>query len=124
MSSDPFDYIESRADADELIADFGAPCALRRATVSGPAWEPVQTTTDYATAAAVIDYSAYQRTDASILVNDRRALVAAGPLTALGITAILPGDIMVIGDMEFPVVISKPVNPAGIVVLHDVQLRF
>lgn len=122
--TDTFDYAKSLATADRLLAKFGQAIALRRATLTGPAWDPVQTSTDYATIAAVIDYSAEQRKDVSILVSDRRALVSAGPLTALGITAIAPGDILVIGGVEVPVVISKPVNPAGIVVLHDVQCRF
>jgi hypothetical protein len=122
--TDTFDYTKSLATADRLLAKFGQAVALRRVTLSGPSWDPVSTPADYVTVAAVIDYTAQQRQDASILVSDRRVLVSAGPLTALGVAAIIPGDTLVIGGVEVPVVISKPVNPAGVVVLYDVQCRF
>lgn len=124
MSTDPFNYIESRADADGLIDDFGTVAFVRRTVNSGTAWEPTQTTTDYATKAAVVDYTVQERKDSDIQVNDRRALVAAGPLTALGITSISAPDLLVIGSVAVPVVIAKPINPAGTVVMYDCQLRF
>lgn len=124
MSTDPFDYLGARDDADGLIDDFGQSIALRRIVASGNPWEPVQTTTDYATLAAILDYTAQQRKDSDILVTDRRALVAAGPLTALGITSIAAPDCIVVGGVAVPVVIAKPLNPAGVVVMYDCQLRF
>lgn len=122
--TDPFDYLESRDDADGLIADFGQSVSLRRIVASGNPWEPVQTPTDYATTGAILDYTAQQRKDSDILVTDRRALVAAGPLTAFGITSIAAPDAIVVGGVAVPVVIAKPLNPAGVVVMFDCQLRF
>ena len=122
--SDPFDYLESRDDADELIEDFGQSVALRRASASGDAWDPTVTTADYSTFAAVLDYSARQIDGLNILVTDRRALVAAGPLTALGITGIAPSDAIVIDGVAVPVVRVMPLNPAGVIVMYDCQLRF
>ena len=34
-----FDYLESRDDADELIAEFGQAVNLRRTATSGPAYD-------------------------------------------------------------------------------------
>lgn len=129
-----FDYIESRADADELIAEFGQSVSLRREVASGPASEPTVTPTDYATQAAILDYNARQIDGENILVTDRRALVAAGPLTLQGVTDIAAPDALLIGaalvDDEYvggaaiPIVRVQPLNPAGVVVMYDCQLRF
>jgi hypothetical protein len=123
-TSDPFDYLESRDDADELISDFGQSVSLRRVVASGTAWEPTLTPTDYVTKAAIVDYTIQQRKDSDIQANDRRALVAAGPLTALGITGIAAPDKLLVGGVAVPVVIAKPINPAGVTVMYDCQLRF
>lgn len=122
--ADPFDYIESRADADELIAEFGQSVALRRTSTTGNEWDPTTSTTDYATLAAILDYNSRQIDGQNILVTDRRALVAAGPLTALGVVGIAPPDAIVVGGVAVPVVRVMPLNPAGTVVMYDCQLRF
>ena len=123
--TEAFDYIESRDDADELITEFGQAVSLRRTTTSGPEYDPTTTTADYATKAAIIDYSTRQIDGTRILATDRRALVAAGPLTALGITSIAAPDAIVIGGIAVPVVgPAKRIDPAGTVVMYDVQLRF
>lgn len=122
--ADPFDYIESRADADELIAEFGQSVSVRRTSSTGNEWDPTVTTTDYATLAAILDYNSRQIDGENILVTDRRALVAAGPLDALGITSIAPPDSIVVGGVAVPVVRVMPLNPAGVVVMFDCQLRF
>lgn len=121
--TDAFDYPTSRDDADELIEEFGQTVSLRRITNSGTAWEPTQSTADYATKAAILDYSAKQIDGENILVNDRRALVAAGPLTTLGITSIAPPDSLVVGGVAVPIVRVMPLNPAGVVVMYECQLR-
>lgn len=123
MMSETFDYVESRDDADELLTEFGQAVSLRRITASGNPWEPTQATADYATVAAILDYNARQIDGENILVTDRRALVAAGPLTALGITSITPPDSLVVGGVAVPIVRAMPLNPAGVTVLYDCQLR-
>lgn len=119
-----FDYVGKRGTADRLITKFGQSVSLRRVVASGNAWEPTLTPTDYVTTAAIIDYTIQQRKDSDIQANDRRALVAAGPLTALGITGIAAPDKLLVGGVAVPVVIAKPINPAGVVVMYDCQLRF
>lgn len=119
-----FDYADARDTADELIEDFGQSVSLRRTSASGVAWDPTNVTADYATTAAILDYNARQIDGENILVTDRRALVAAGPLTALGITGIAPPDALVVAGVAVPIVRVVPLAPAGTVVMYDCQLRF
>jgi hypothetical protein len=119
----PFDYLESRDDADELIEEFGGAALVRILTNSGTAWEPSQTTADKATFAAVIDYDARQIDGENVLRTDRRALVAAGPLAALGVTLFGPTDKLVIGGDVYSLIDVKPIKPAAVVVMFDCQVR-
>lgn len=120
-----FDYVESREDADELIAEFGQAVNLRRTTTSGPAYDPTLTTTDYATKAAKIEFSRQQIATGNVQETDERWLVAAGPLTALGVSAPARPDAIVTTDgVVHPLLICKPVDPAGVAVLYDCWIRF
>lgn len=119
-----FNYVASRATADRLLANFGQSVSLRRISSGGTPWEPTQSTTDYATTAAIFDYTSRQIDGENILTTDRRAFVAAGPLTAAGITSIAPPDALVIGGTAIPVVRAVALSPAGTVVMYDCQLRF
>lgn len=119
-----FDYPAKRDMSDRLLTKFGQAVAVRRTSSTGPEWDPTVTTADYTTLAAILDYNSRQIDGTNILVTDRRALVAAGPLTALGITSIAPPDSIVVGGVAVPVVRVMPLNPAGVVVMYDCQLRF
>ena len=122
--AETFDYLESRDDADEMIAEFGTAVSLRRQVASGTDYDPTLTATDYATKGARIEFTTRQMASGSVLATDERWLVAAGPLAALGVTEILPGDMLVIGGVERNVgPLSKPLAPAGTVVLFDVQAQ-
>lgn len=121
--SDAFDYVESRADADTLIAEFGQDVSLRHSVNSGTPWAPTQTPTDYPTKAAILDYSARQINGETVLATDRRALVAAGPLDALGVTSIAVPDRLVVAGVALSIVRVVTLAPAGTVVLYDCQLR-
>lgn len=123
--SSPFDYLESRDDADELITEFGQAVSLRRTTSTGPAYEPTQSVTDYATKAVKIEFTLRQIQAGNVLATDERWLVAARPLTALGVTSITTPDALVTGDsVVHPVLDAKPLNPAGTVVFYDCHIRF
>lgn len=122
--ADPFDYVEARDDADELLTDFGQAVSLRRTTNSGTEWAPTQTTADTATVAAIIDYDTQEIDGVNILATDQRALVAAGPLTAAGITSVRKPDALVVGGVAVPIERVKTIAPAGLVVMYDCQLRF
>ena len=66
----------------------------------------------------LLDYSQREKDGTVILQTDQRVyldpLIGAAPK---------PGDTLTIGTEIFNVVHSKPLAPAGIVVLHDVQVR-
>lgn len=121
--ADPFDYLESRDDADELISDFGAAASVRRVVASGTVYDPDLTETDYATKAVKVDWTLKQIQGGNILATDERWLVAAGPLAALGVTSFLPGDKIVVGGAARTILEAKPLSPAGTVVMWDCQIR-
>lgn len=120
---DTFDYIESRVDADELITEFGAAVTIRRMVPSGTAWEPVLTPTDYVTLAARVEFTTKQLQTRNVLATDTRWLVAAGPLTALGVEPVV-GDLLVVGGAVVGSVLQNdPLNPAGVAVMFDCHVR-
>jgi hypothetical protein len=122
--ADPFDYLETRADADDLITDAGRSVMLRRMTKGGAAWEPTLTPTDYATFAVRVEFTLRQLQRNNVQATDQRWLVAAGPLAALGITSIAPTDSLVIDGADVEVVRADALNPAGTPVMFDCHLRF
>jgi len=121
MTVTPFDYVETLADADELIEEFGQAVSLRKIVATGTAWEPTLTPTDTATFAAILDYDTRQIDGENILRTDRRALVAAGPLGAVVPAA---PDSLVVNSVAVPIVAVRRVDPAGTVVMYDCQIRF
>lgn len=119
----PFDYLESRDDADELIEEFGQAVYVRKVTPGGlTPWEPTQSAADHATYAAILDYNARQIDGENILRTDRRAFVAAGPLAAGAIVPAAP-DSLVVGGVAIPIVRVMPLAPAGTVVMYECQIR-
>lgn len=119
-----FNYAASRATADRLLTNFGQSVSVRRTSSSGTVYDPTLVTADYATTAAILDYTSRQIDGENILVTDRRALIAAGPLTTLGITSIAPPDALVVGGVAVPVVRVVPLAPSGTVVMYDCQIRY
>lgn len=116
----PFDYLESRDDADELIQEFGGPVQMIRNVVSGPAWDPNITTETFDTFAVKVDFTWKQIQGGTVQEGDQRWLVAAGPLAALGVTSIASPD--KIGTIT--VVKGNTLQPADTVVLFDCHCRF
>jgi hypothetical protein len=121
--AETFDYLESRDDADELIAEFGRTVSIRRDVASGPDYNPTLTPTDYATMAARVEFSWKYSQNHNVLAGDERWLIAAGPLALLGITIILPSDSVVIGGVAHQIVNPNPLQPAGTVVMFDCHTR-
>jgi hypothetical protein len=121
---DSFDYLESRDDADELIEEFGQVASLRRYTSSGSETEPTLTPADYATFAAKVEFTWRQMQSGNVLETDERWLMAAGPLTSLGIGSIQTPDALVVGSAVKPILTSKPLSPAGTTVLYDCHIRY
>ena len=121
--SDTFDYGEAQDDADDLIAEFGRAISLRRIVNTGTAWAPSQSSTDFATTGARVDFTLKQIQSGNILDTDERWLVAAGPLDAQGVTTITPSDLIVIGGVARSIVRADPLAPAGTAVFFDCQVR-
>ena len=116
-----FDYAATARDAAELLAEFGAPVTLTRITpgVYDPATGTVVNSGATYTATGVkLNYEQRAIDGTNILQGDQR--VYLDPLIAAAPQA---GDTLTIGTDVFTVVASRPLSPAGVVVLHDVQVR-
>lgn len=116
-----FDYISTALDASALLAEFGAPVTLTRITtgVYDPATGTVVNSGATYTAPGVkLNYEQRAIDGTNILQGDQR--VYLDPLIAVAPQA---GDTMTVGTEVFTVVASRPLAPAGIVVLHDIQIR-
>ena len=116
-----FDYITTARDAAALLAEFGAPVTLTRITpgVYDPATGTVVNSGATHVASGVkLDYEQRAIDGTNILQGDQR--VYLDPLIA---TAPQAGDTLTIGTEVFTVVASRPLSPAGVVVLHDIQVR-
>lgn len=119
--SDPFDYIEARDDADELIQDFGTSAQVKTVTNSGSELEPTQTTGSTATFAVRVEFTTKHRAKWNVLQTDQRWLVAAGPL---GATVPQPGNKLAVGGATVGEIIeADPLNTNGTAVMYDVQVR-
>lgn len=122
-----FDYARSRASADRLIAKFGRPGTLRRpVAASGPSYDPTPgTPVDFAVTIAVIDYSDYEITGGRVLATDKKVLLAAGGLTEVP----TPDHKLLIGTVWHNIIGPdrgrgiKPLAPAGVVVMYELQAR-
>lgn len=117
-----FDYTEIAADADELLAEFGAPATLKRVTAGG--YDPATGDTTSASSAEWIsvgvklDYEQKQVDGTLIRRGDQRIL-----LSVVGMVNPQTGDTLTIGIDVFNVIESRPLQPALVPVLFDVQVR-
>lgn len=116
-----FDYSAAALDASALLAEFGALVTLTRITsgVYDPDTGTVpQTQTTYTAPGVKLDYEQRAIDGTTILQGDQR--VYLDPLIAAAPQA---GDTLTVGAEVFTVVASRPLAPAGVVVLHDVHVR-
>ena len=117
-----FNYAAGRATADRLIARFGQAGAIRRKEDkpdNPEPWKPEQTEVDYPCKLVVLEYSAYELQGTLIEANDRKVYVAAGGLAVEPAVA----DKVIIGGSEFTIIRVSPLNPAGVVVYYELQVR-
>lgn len=123
--ADPWDYVESRADADELITDCGAAVSLRRQTTTGD-YDPTTSTVDYSTYAVRIEFSRKQLATGNVLDTDERWLMAIGPLDLQGFTEApaSPDAIITADGRAHPILRCDPLSPAGFDVFYDCWIRY
>lgn len=123
MSS--FDYLESRADADELIQYFGMQASLRRST---------DTPTDRSCWVAIVEYEPSDKSTSLANPTDRRVIMSADLGAVLAEPPDSEKDVLVtyVQPAANPPVINeilpftcpvKPTAPAGIVVCYEFTVR-
>jgi hypothetical protein len=117
-----FDYTEIATDADELLTDFGAPATLKRVTAGG--YDPETSTTtspstaEWTSVGVKLDYEQKQVDSTLIRRGDQRIL-----LSVINMVNPQTGDTLTIGTDVFNVIESRPLQPALVPVLFDVQVR-
>lgn len=129
---EPFDYIESQQDADELIQEFGQTGAIRRTVITPPPndWTPGEEVTTYhAIKVAILPMDERRIDGTMILTGDRQALISP---VGLSITPAV-GDILMFGGSFSGAVYSggeawsvskmDTLAPAGVIVLFDAVVR-
>lgn len=115
-----FDYASLGARTQALLTRFGQPMTLVRQTGGAySAGAATQAATNEACNGVLTDYSALERANSQIEMDDRRALIAGPALTAIPTGA----DQLVIGADTFAVVRASAIAPGGVVLAYDVQVR-
>lgn len=115
-------YSDIAADALELLREFGQAVTLARnmpgtydAATSAPASGSMLT---YTGTGAVFDYSQRDVDGTKIRTGDRRVLLATS-----GMVMPRTGDTITIGSTALTVVTGREINPAGVPVLYEAQVR-
>lgn len=115
-------YDEMAAVSDDILKEFGAPATLTRVTPGGYDPATATTTSDVTTTwtgtGAKFDYRQNEIDGTKIRQGDQRVY-----LSVVGIVNPQSGDTLTIGGTVYSVVESRPLQPALIAVLFDVQVR-
>lgn len=115
-----FDYAETKADVDELIAEFGQTMILRRYDAGGEAYDPTAGGPyDVQVVGAVIDYALGEIDGTRVLATDKKVLVAVGDVT----DPPTPAHRLVVSGVEHAIVAVSTLAPAGTVVMWTLQVR-
>lgn len=114
-----FDYGKARATAERLIAKFGQKGILRRITSTGPDYDPVQTSEDFACSLVDLDHSQAHIGDTLIQRGDRIIYLSTEGLSIMPTLA----DKVLIGGVEHAIVDIQPLSPGGTVVFWQLQVR-
>src|SRR5574343_103680 len=114
-------YSDMADTADELLTEFGQTVTLNRVMTGAydPATGSASTSTSTQTGrGAIFDYKTADIDNSLIKQGDKRLLLSPD-----GITAVTTGDAVVISSVTYTVTMVKQINPAGTVVMYDVNLR-
>lgn len=118
----PFDYAGLKGSVDELLAEFGQSCQVRR--IGAPVTiDPVNETVTgaalqvFPVVGVVVDYEEKLVDGETIMRGDRQAYVQASVQPARG-------DLFVdAGGTQWAIVDVRAINPAGLAVVSILQLR-
>lgn len=114
-----FNYTKTAATATRLLARFGAAATLKRqsaGTYNPNTGTDTVTSTSLATTACVFAYPQSYIDGSLIMQGDQRAYLSNEQ-------APKQGDVLTWQGTDYTVIKAKPVSPAGVVVLHECQLR-
>ena len=115
-------YGDLAATADRSLQKFGASVTLLR-TAAG-VYDPASGTTTtpkpvaYVGVGVALNYTAQDMKNSLIQQGDQKLYISA-----LGMVEPRPGDTVQFGGSAYTVVDSKPLAPAGVAVLFEVQVR-
>jgi hypothetical protein len=129
--AEKFDYLESQADAAELIEEFGQTGAMPRTVITPPpnSWTAgTETTTYHAVTMAVLPIDEKRIDGTLILSGDKQVLIALDGLT---ITPAVGDVIMFNGSLSAGVYTGEAwtiqkldtLAPAGLTVMYDCVAR-
>lgn len=120
--TDFFDYAEAKADADELIAEFGQVGLLRRPTKTGTAYNPTEgVPIEQACTFAIVGFKVREIDGSRILATDKKAIIAKGALTMEPTK--LTDFLVDAAGKSFKIIDVEPLDPAGTVVFYKAQVR-
>jgi hypothetical protein len=114
-----FDYTRSRETAVRLIEKFGQRGAIRRATLSGSSYDPVETHLDHPCTLVDLDVEERSIDGSLVLRGDRTVYLSTEGLTIEPLRT----DKVVIGSSPHTIVDVKPLQPAGLIVFWELQAR-
>jgi len=114
-----FDYARARSTAERLIARFGQSGAIQRIVNSGPSYDPVQTTTDYACTLVDLDVDERNIDGTLIQRGDRMVYLSTAGLSIVPVLS----DKVLIGGVLHAIVSVQPLQPAGTVVMWQIIAR-
>lgn len=114
-----FNYAATAATATRLLQRFGAAATIKRTTAGE--YDPVLgyapvVTTEHPTTAAVFAYPQSYIDGTNILQGDQQAFLTPAD-------APKQGDKLAWQGTDYEVIAVKPVSPAGLAVIYEVQVR-
>lgn len=117
-----FDYAKSAATALKLLTNFGANATLIKRAEG--AYDPATgsnsvTETNYTVKAVLLNYKFNETTTEGSLIQakDRKVIMQAATVTPD------TSDTITIGGTTYRIINVKSLNPAGVEVIHELQVR-
>lgn len=128
-----FDYVGTAQEAADILAEFGALATVTRTPApvdDGPdTGQPSQVPASVTAWAAVFDYTEKtygNQDDALVRAGDRQIYMAAVDVDGVAIPVEdVPIEASILGPDGAAYIVKncKPINPAGVPVLYDIQAR-
>ena len=113
-------YNDLALTADDLLAEFGQPVTIRHteSTYDPSTGSSSQTVTDTVTVGAKFPYGDKAINGTLILSGDEQIY-----LSPVGVSSLAVGDRVIFGADTYSIVRIKTIAPAGVAVVHELQVR-